>query len=129
MNEVLALDTVSANIVNRVAAGSVLRGEMSWNGGVLLQGHLEGAPIVIHGGLVLMEDATIRGSIEVHGDAFLFGQAGAAGEHDGALQLKVHGVLHIGATAKTYGAIHCQSFEAYVGSEVNSVITSGDALR
>lgn len=129
MNDFLSLDTVSANITNRVAAGGVLRGDLSWNGGLLVQGHVDGSPLVVHGALVVMDGASIRGEVTVHGDAFLFGQAGEHDVQGGNLQLTVHGIVKIGPTAKTYGRIQCQSFETYVGSQVNSAIATNFATQ
>lgn len=121
----VTIDPVDQNVVNRIAKGSRVVGEYESVGGILIQGHVDGSPLTVRDGpLILLEGGVLTGDATVHGDVFLFGRAGAADTDGGGLNLKVHGSLHIAATAKTYGTIACKQLHTYAGCLVNSAITT-----
>ena len=121
----IQIDPVSANVVNRVAEGTKVRGEYHSDGGVLVQGEIEGSPLTVKNGpLIVMEGATVSGQIVVHGDAYIFGSAGSARFAAGGLDMVVHGVLHVASTGETFGTLSCRQLETYAGCRLNSAVAT-----
>ena len=56
--DVLTLDPIAMNVVNRVAAGSDLRGDLAFDGGLLVQGSLSGT-VHVRGSLIVWAGATV----------------------------------------------------------------------
>ncbi|MDX9956491.1 MAG: polymer-forming cytoskeletal protein [Anaerolineae bacterium] len=121
----ILIDPVSANIVNRVAEGTKVRGEYHSDGGLLLQGEIQGTPLIVSNGpLIVMAGATVSGEVVVHGDVYVFGSAGSARFPAGGLDMVVHGVLHVASTGETFGSISCKQLETYAGCRLNSAVAT-----
>ena len=121
----IQIDPVTANVVNRVAEGTRVSGEYHSDGGVLVQGHIEGAPVTVKNGpLIVLDGASVSGQVIVHGDAYIFGAAGSARFPAGGLEMVVHGVLHVAATGETFGSVSCRQLETYAGCRLNSAIAT-----
>lgn len=106
------IDPVAMNIVNRIAPGTVSKGDLSFEGGLLLQGHHEGT-LRMSGGPLVIEGGSIDGHGEVHGDAWVFGRVGRAGAPEGEHSLTVHGTLHLTGRAETHAVLRAQKFAHY----------------
>ena len=76
--DTLTIDPIAMNVVNRVAAGSVLSGELTFEGGLLVQGEVSGH-LRVNGRLIVWTGGVVRGRVEVSGDFYLFGQLGEPG--------------------------------------------------
>jgi len=115
------IDPVQQNITNRIAAGTVLKGEYMSKEGLLVQGSVCGEPLVIEGGILIIEaGGQLLGRVRVMGDCYIFGQAGDPSHVDGGLDLEVYGTIHVAATGVTHGAIAFHHLASYEGSSLNS---------
>jgi len=117
----VVIDPVAMGIVNKIAAGSKFSGTNSVTGGILIQGACEGR-LIVDGPLVLMEGGSLTGEIEVHGDAYIFGQVGTSG--DTATTLTCHGELHLTSKCVAYGRMRYANVTLYKGGQINSVMQS-----
>lgn len=113
----VVIDPIKMNIKNRVAPGGVSKGSLAFAGGLLMEGDHTGDVIVRNGPLCIMPGASMTGSITVHGDVYLFGRLGAAG--DLSSELTVHGVLHLASRCEANGRIRYRKLAPYDGSKLN----------
>jgi len=115
--DTLTIDPVAMNIVNRVAAGSELSGDLSFEGGLLVQGSLEGH-IRVNGRLIIWTGASVRGRIRVTGDLYLFGLLGSAngGSHDTSLECE--GMVYVSKTGVSTGTLLAKRLQMYEGAQL-----------
>ena len=69
--DTLTIDPIAMNVVNRVAAGSRLAGDLQFDGGLLVQGEISGQ-IRVNGRLIIWKGGVVRGTVHVQGDLYLF---------------------------------------------------------
>lgn len=117
----VVIDPIAMGITNKVASGSKLSGINTFNGGILIQGVCDGT-LVVYGPLVLSEGAQLAGQIEVHGDAYIFGQIGSSG--DETTTLTCNGELHLTSKCVAYGRLRFANVTLYKGGQINSVMQS-----
>ena len=115
--DTLTIDPLAMNIVNRVAAGSELSGDLSFEGGLLVQGNLEGH-IRVNGRLIIWTGASVRGRIRVTGDLYLFGLLGSAsgGAHDTSLECE--GMVYVSKTGVSTGTLLAKRLQMYEGAQL-----------
>lgn len=116
--ETIVIDPVGMNIVNRVAPGTVLEGNTTWNGGLLVQGTVKGTIKVTGGPLVLMDTGVIAGSILCLGDVFLFGTIEHAGE-DKMSKVESSGIAFLAETLRAEADISAARLRFFDGAQVN----------
>ncbi len=92
----VVIDPVKMNIINKISAGSNTSGNLSFNGGLLLQGHHVGELTVSGGPLVILEDASVSGKVTVQGDVWVFGRIGSTEPDAVPTHMTVHGVSTAG---------------------------------
>lgn len=103
--QTLVLDPRRLNIVNRVANGSELAGDIQFRGGVLLQGRLTGKGEVA-GPLVIWGSGQLCGHWRVLGDVYLLGRLGDdADPRDTASTLECQGTVFIAASGVSTGTL------------------------
>lgn len=119
--EDLIIDPHAMNIVNRVAPGSSCAGQFKYEGGVLVQGRLEGSIEVTGGPLVLMPEGEIVGDINVKGEAYLFGAIleKAPGEMS---EVDVYDAVFLANSLKADANITAGAIKSYEGALVNGRI-------
>jgi cytoskeletal protein CcmA (bactofilin family) len=121
-NDVLTIDPVAMGITNRVAAGCVLSSDGSYQGGLLVQGRIQGKLRVL-GALVVWEGAQIGGDIEVFGDLYAFGQLGGEEAHvrgDASdSHIICHGTIYMAHCALSYASIAAQRIHSYDGAQIH----------
>jgi cytoskeletal protein CcmA (bactofilin family) len=115
--DTLTIDPLTMNIVNRVAAGCDLSGDLSFEGGLLVQGHIEGH-IRVDGRLIIWTGASVRGRIRVLGDLYLFGQLGApnGGPHDTSLECE--GMVYVSKSGVSTGTLLARRLQMYEGAQL-----------
>lgn len=128
--DTLTIDPLAMNIVNRVAAGCELSGNLSFEGGVLVQGQLEGH-IRVAGRMVIWSGASVRGRIRVLGDLYLFGQLGASngGPHDTSLECE--GMVYVSKSGVSTGSLLARRLQMYEGAQLRGpfrTLPAGDKL-
>ena len=67
--DVLHIDPVRMNLVNRIASGSIAQGNLAFAGGLLLQGQWVGNGMV-KGSLVVWHDALLTGHFKIEDDLY-----------------------------------------------------------
>ncbi|MDQ7744338.1 bactofilin family protein [Hydrogenophaga pseudoflava] len=115
--DTLTIDPVAMNVVNRVAAGSRLAGDLLFEGGLLVQGEISGQ-IRVNGRLIIWKGGVVRGSVRVQGDLYLFGQLGLP---DGAAQdtqLECHGMAYVAQTGMSTGTLMAKRLQLYEGADL-----------
>lgn len=115
--DTLTLDPVAMNLVNRVARGCQLRGQLTFEGGLLVQGDLEG-DIQVLGRLVVWSGGTVRGRISVTGDLFLFGRLGAPGGKAEDTVLECQGMAYVSHTGVSTGTLMAHRLQLYDGADL-----------
>ncbi|HMS28052.1 MAG TPA: polymer-forming cytoskeletal protein [Burkholderiaceae bacterium] len=113
----LDIDPLGMNIVNRIAPDSKINGEVSYNGGLLVQGDLSGSG-QITGRLIIWHGSQIRGHFRVLGDLYVFGRVGSVGESASETVIECYGTAFIASTASTTGTIVAQRLRLYEGADL-----------
>jgi cytoskeletal protein CcmA (bactofilin family) len=113
----LVIDPLSMNIVNRIAPDSNIAGEVTFSGGLLVQGSLTGSGHVL-GRLVVWHDAQVQGHFQVMGDLYVFGRIGEVGADANKTVIECMGTAYIASTAATTGTITAQRLRLYEGADL-----------
>lgn len=108
----LVIDPLGMNIVNRIAPESSVRGDVAYQGGLMVQGNLAGSGQVF-GRLIVWHDAQIQGHFRVVGDLYVFGRVGAVGADASKTVIECLGTAYIASTASTTGTITAQRLRLY----------------
>jgi len=116
-------DPLADGLLNRVSANSNLRGAQEFAGGLVIEGAVSGDPLIVHGVLILCGGATLTGKVRVHGDAYIAGVVGTS--TDTGDEMVVDGVVHLGSTARTFGAISAPKMVTYEGCEIVGLVRTG----
>lgn len=116
--ETIIIDPVGMNIVNRVAAGTKLRGVFSFAGGLLVQGELLGDVQVTGGPLVLMQEGVMSGEITCDQDAYLFGKINVK-ENGDYSEVTATGAAFLAATLVAKANITSAKVRTYDGTDVD----------
>jgi len=128
--DTLTLDPVAMNLVNRVASGCALRGRLKFEGGLLVQGDLEG-DIEVQGRLVVWSGGVVRGRITVTGDLYLFGRLGAPGGRAEDTVLECQGMAYVSHTGISTGTLMARRLQLYDGADLQGpfrTLKRGDNL-
>jgi hypothetical protein len=115
--DTLTIDPIAMNVINRVAAGSHLSGELQFEGGLLVQGELSGH-IRVNGRLIVWTGATVKGRIRVFGDIYLFGRLGADGGNPQDTSLECHGMAYVSKTGVSTGTLLARRLQLYEGADL-----------
>ncbi len=115
--DTLTLDPVAMNVVNRVAAGSQLSGELQFEGGLLVQGEISGH-IRVNGRLIVWTGGVVRGRGRVMGDFYLFGQLGATGADPRDTSLECQGMAYVSKTGVSTGTLMARRLQLYEGADL-----------
>jgi cytoskeletal protein CcmA (bactofilin family) len=125
--DTLVIDPVKMNIVNRVAAGTCLSGELNFQGGLLLQGQLDGRGEVA-GKLVIWHSGQMRGHFLVLGDVYLLGQLGQtlddADATDEDTRVECQGTVYIASTGVSTGRLIASRLRMYDGAILQGPFTT-----
>jgi cytoskeletal protein CcmA (bactofilin family) len=113
----LVIDPLGMNIVNRIAPESSMQGDVTFSGGVLVQGNLAGAGLVM-GRMVVWHGAQVLGHFRVLGDLYVFGRIGAQGADADQTMIECMGTAYIASTAATTGTITAQRLRLYEGADL-----------
>lgn len=117
--DTLVIDPVKMNIVNRIAADTVLAGDFLFKGGVLLQGTLQGVG-EIAGRLVVWHDARLIGRFRILGDLYLLGQLGEATETedevDEQTEIECQGTAYVASSGVSTGTLIAAKLRMYDGA-------------
>jgi cytoskeletal protein CcmA (bactofilin family) len=113
----LVIDPLGMNIVNRIAPESSMQGDVSFSGGVLVQGNLAGAGLVM-GRMVVWHGAQVQGHFRVMGDLYVFGRIGAVGADADQTVIECMGTAYIASAASTTGTITAQRLRLYEGADL-----------
>jgi len=117
--DTLVIDPVKMNIVNRIAADTVLAGDFLFKGGLLLQGTLQGVG-EIAGRLVVWHDARLIGRFRILGDLYLLGQLGEATETedevDEQTEIECQGTAYVASSGVSTGTLIAAKLRMYDGA-------------
>jgi hypothetical protein len=115
--DTLTIDPIAMNVVNRVAAGSVLRGELTFEGGLLVQGEVSGQ-IRVNGRLIVWTGGVVRGQVAVNGDFYLFGRLGEPGADAEDTHLACQGMAFVSKTGVSTGTLEARRLQLYEGADL-----------
>lgn len=113
----LTLDPVAMNVVNRIAAGSRLDGQLQFEGGLLVQGELSGN-CEVRGRLIVWQGAQVCGRIRVMGDLYLLGRLGQPDAPPAASEVECHGTAWIASTGVSTATLRAQRLQLYEGADL-----------
>ncbi len=111
----LDLDPVRMGIRNRVTDGSSLRGDIQYLGGVLVEGRIDGEPLIINGHAVVLATGVVRGRVVVMGNLYLLG---TAGDESMPIDMEVHGLVYAGESSRALGQLACASKQFFAGAQL-----------
>ena len=115
--DTLTLDPVAMNVVNRVAEGTHLGGDLKFEGGLLVQGEISG-DIRVNGRLIIWTGGVVRGRIWVTGDLYLFGQLGAPNAGPQDTVVKCLGMAYVASTGVATGTLMASRLKLYDGADL-----------
>ena len=115
--DTLEIDPIAMNVVSRVAAGTSLSGDLQFEGGLLVQGEMQG-DIRVNGHLIVWTGGMVRGQIWVTGDLYLFGRLGATSVNPQDTVLKCMGVAYVANTAVATGTLMARGLKLYEGADL-----------
>jgi len=115
--DTLTIDPVAMDIVNRVAQGCELSGDLSFEGGLLVQGSVAGH-VRVKGRLVIWTGAEVRGRIRVQGDVYLFGRLGADNGGPADTHLECQGMVYVSKTGASTGTVLTRRVQVYEGGQL-----------
>lgn len=116
--DVLTIDPIAMNVVNRVALGSLLTGKNQFKGGVLVQGEIEG-DLEVRGRLIIWAGAKVSGRIKIWGDLYLFGQLGST-ERSATINLtECLGTAYIASSGVSDGTLLAHRIRMYEGAQLH----------
>jgi len=122
--ETIVIDPQAMNIVNRVAPGCRQSGVFHCQGGLMVEGCIEGDIEIVGGPLVLMPGGVIAGRISADGQAYLFGTIRARCANEPSV-LEVAGEAFLTQTLRARANITAGSIRSYQGAEVDGRIDTG----
>ena len=117
LQDTLTIDPIAMYVINRVAAGSVLSGELEFEGGLLVQGAIAGN-IRVRGRLIIWTGGVVRGRVQVDGDFYLFGQLGANGGGPNDTSLECQGAAYVSKTGVSTGTLLARRLQLYEGASL-----------
>lgn len=115
--DVITIDPIAMNVVNRVAEGTNLSGDLEFGGGLLVQGRVSGN-VRVRGRVIVWEGASLEGKVRIFGDLYVFGQLGAAGSLASKTRVECHGTAYIASTGVSTGALHAHKLRLYDGADL-----------
>jgi Polymer-forming cytoskeletal len=115
--DTLTIDPIAMNVVNRVAKGSRLSGDLNFEGGLLVQGEIVGN-IHVKGRLIVWAGGVVLGRVRVAGDTYLFGQLGATGASAHETSLECHGMAYVSNTGVSTGTLMARRLQLYEGADL-----------
>ncbi len=115
--DILTIDPVAMNVINRVAAGSNFSGQLTFEGGVLVQGEISGN-IEVRGRLIVWAGGLVHGNIHVWGDLYLFGQIGQAQALAADTVVTCMGTAFVAHTGVSTGMLTAQRLRLYEGADL-----------
>ena len=116
--ETIVIDPQAMNIVNRVAAGCRQSGVFHCQGGLMVEGRIEGDIEIVGGPLVLMPEGVIGGRISGDGEAYLFGTIAARCTNEPS-ELEVAGQAFLTQTLRARANIKAGAIRSYFGAQVD----------
>lgn len=121
--DVLTIDPVAMNVVNRIAYGTVLLGDISFEGGVLIQGQL-GGDVHVKGRVILWQGGLLKGRVRVFGDMYIFGQLGELGAGAGTTQVECLGTIFLANTGVSTANVTARHLMMYEGADLQGPFTT-----
>lgn len=115
--DTLTIDPIAMNVVNRVASGSRLTGNLSYQGGLLVQGETDGQ-MHVQGHLIIWRAGSVRGRIVVLGDCYVFGQIGHPEGGPEDTQLECHGTTYVAHSGVSTGTLKARRLQLYEGADL-----------
>lgn len=115
--DTLTIDPVAMNIVNRVAAGCDLSGDLNFEGGLIVQGRIEGH-IRVDGRLIIWTGGSVRGRIRVLGDLYLFGHLGSPNGGPNDTSLECEGMVYVSKSGVSTGTLLARRLQMYEGAQL-----------
>ena len=117
MQDTLTIDPIAMGIVNRIASGSRLSGDLQFDGGLLVQGEINGQ-LRVNGPLIVWKGGSVRGRVRVQGDLFLFGHLGAEEGSATDTYLECLGMAYVSQTGVSTGTLMARRLQLYDGADL-----------
>jgi hypothetical protein len=115
--DTLTIDPIAMLMINRVAAGSELSGDLEFEGGLLVQGTISGQ-LRVRGRLIIWTGGVVQGRVQVDDDFYLFGQLGATGGSPQDTSLECQGMAFVSKTGVSTGTLLARRLQLYEGASL-----------
>ena len=116
--DILTLDPLKMKLVSKVAPDCVLKGQLSFDGGLVVEGMIEG-DLKVDGHLVIWNGGQVKGRVEVSGNLYVFGRFGGPAESASSSVLKCAGTAFVAHSARSTGTIFARLLQLYEGAELD----------
>lgn len=123
-NETLTIDPVKEGVVNRIAAGTVHKGDLSCSGGLWVEGTIQGN-LEVDGVLVLSPGSTVSGRIVARGPRAVLAGAVLPATETQLSEIYVVGTAHLAATLDAKANITAGELMFYTGAQIEGRIRTG----
>jgi cytoskeletal protein CcmA (bactofilin family) len=123
-NETLTIDPVKEGIVNRIAAGTVHKGDLSCSAGLWVEGTIEGN-LEVDGVLVLSPGSTVSGRIVARGPRAVLAGAVLPAKATELSEIYVAGTAYLASTLNAKAKITAGAYMFYTGAQVDGGIFTG----
>lgn len=117
LQDTLTIDPIAMGIVNRIASGTRLNGDLQFDGGLLVQGEVNGQ-LRVNGPLIVWKGGTVKGRVRVQGDFFLFGHLGAEADGPSDTYLECLGMAYVSQTGVSTGTLMARRLQLYDGADL-----------
>ena len=116
--DIFTFDPLKMNLLSKVAADCMLKGQFKFEGGVVVEGNIEG-DLIINGDLVIWNGGQVKGRVDLTGSLYLFGRFGGPAESASASVLKSKGTAYISHTGRSSGTLMAKNLHLYDGAELS----------
>lgn len=123
-NETLTIDPVKEGVVNRIAAGTVHKGDLACSGGLWVEGTVVGN-LDVDGVLVLSPGSTVSGRIVVRGSRAVLAGAVLPANESELSEIYVVGTAHLARTLDAKANITAGELMFYTGAQIDGRIRAG----
>jgi len=123
-NETLTIDPVKEGIVNRIAAGTVHKGDLSCSAGLWVEGTVVGN-LEVDGVLVLSPGSTISGRIVARGPRAVLAGTVLPANDTQLSEIYVTGTAHLASTLDAKANITAGELMFYTGAQIEGRLRTG----
>lgn len=119
--ESLVISPKGMRIVNRIASGTRHTGTLHCDGGLIIEGTVDGDIVIIGGVLALMPEGVVCGKATSDGDAYLL-ETFLGGEDGELSEIEARGAVFLTEMLRAQANIAADAIKTYEGAQIEGRI-------